>query len=213
MVLPEPLETKDPQLKYSHNCHLVSWQPTGSLSPAEHYYPKDNCVYASSETDIYKALQNRTKDAQLSKVLQFGQEIAALSGNLKTQEAALKLQIKKDIKSNQVYLFNSISIPSGDNRTNDTVHKTANNELSSNASIRLKVLLEQLRTSQREFQLTGTSFILPVVPRNIYEYSIAARPNFDDRQVPKGNFMFIIVNGMLLIGLIVGSLLEVFLEK
>ncbi|KAL4423960.1 hypothetical protein ABPG75_001261 [Micractinium tetrahymenae] len=59
----------------------------------------------------------------------------------------------------------------------------------------------------------GYSLAVPVVPATIYEHTLVARPNFRERESPASNWMFVIVNGMLLICLVVGSVLDVKMNK
>ncbi|KAL4423966.1 hypothetical protein ABPG75_001267 [Micractinium tetrahymenae] len=59
----------------------------------------------------------------------------------------------------------------------------------------------------------GYSLAVPVVPATIYEHTLVARPNFRERESPASNWMFVIVNGLLLGCLVVGSVLDVKMNK
>lgn len=37
----------------------------------------------------------------------------------------------------------------------------------------------------------GTAFVIPTEPASIYEHTIMARPNFENRQPPASNYMFL----------------------
>ncbi|KAK9789026.1 hypothetical protein WJX73_003117 [Symbiochloris irregularis] len=54
----------------------------------------------------------------------------------------------------------------------------------------------------------GDALVIPTEPASIYEHSIVAQPNFENRVVGKGNYLFILINGLLIIGAIVGSILD-----
>jgi hypothetical protein len=55
----------------------------------------------------------------------------------------------------------------------------------------------------------GYSMVVPVLPESIYEHTLAARPNFRERERPGKSYMFLLVNGALLLSLVAGSILDV----
>ncbi len=59
----------------------------------------------------------------------------------------------------------------------------------------------------------ASCMVVPVVPASIYEHTLAARPNFDNRSMPRRNWMFIAVNGIMLVALVVGSVLDVEIKE
>ncbi|WIA35048.1 hypothetical protein OEZ86_003538 [Tetradesmus obliquus] len=52
--------------------------------------------------------------------------------------------------------------------------------------------------------------VIPTLPENIYEHTIAAVPNFGERAAPKASWMFFIVNTVLLASLFGASFVEVY---
>ncbi|KAL4547939.1 hypothetical protein Ndes2526B_g07156 [Nannochloris sp. 'desiccata'] len=81
------------------------------------------------------------------------------------------------------------------------------------ASSRLNVLMKTCAnmTEYASFR-PGSSLLLPVIPSNVFEHTIAARPSFEHRQAPRRNFMFIFVNGIMLAGIIAGAILDVYVK-
>jgi hypothetical protein len=52
--------------------------------------------------------------------------------------------------------------------------------------------------------------VIPTLPENIYEHTIAAVPNFGERAAPQASWMFFIVNFVLLASLFGASFVEVY---
>ena len=55
--------------------------------------------------------------------------------------------------------------------------------------------------------------VIPTVPANIYEHTIAAVPNFSNKAPPATNAMFLVVNVALVLVLVASAVLEVVLPK
>jgi hypothetical protein len=56
---------------------------------------------------------------------------------------------------------------------------------------------------------SSVTCILPVKPATIYEHSIAARPNFDQKQKPAASKVFLWVNTIIIVVVTVCSALEI----
>ena len=78
-------------------------------------------------------------------------------------------------------------------------------------------LLQRVPTGPAALERAGTAAtaassvtcILPVKPATIYEHSIAARPNFDQKQKPASSKAFLLVNGIIITLVVVCSSLEI----
>ena len=54
---------------------------------------------------------------------------------------------------------------------------------------------------------TQASFVLPIIPENEFEFSIATKPSFKEKHTPASSYMFFIVNLIILGTLITGAVL------
>lgn len=54
----------------------------------------------------------------------------------------------------------------------------------------------------------GVAMLVPTEPANIFEASIAARPNFEARELPPSSYWYQVVNGLILCVLLAGSVIE-----
>ncbi|WIA40977.1 hypothetical protein OEZ86_004623 [Tetradesmus obliquus] len=59
----------------------------------------------------------------------------------------------------------------------------------------------------------STAMLVPTEPANIFEASIAARPNFEARQLPPGSYWYQIVNALILCVLLAGTVIELVTGK
>lgn len=85
--------------------------------------------------------------------------------------------------------------------------------ISLGANARMEALISTCATMAQPATFhANSSLLLPVLPSNIFDHTIAARPSFEHRQAPRRNFMFLCVNGLLLAGLIAGAILDVFVK-
>ena len=76
------------------------------------------------------------------------------------------------------------------------------------AADRADALMSRFGSMRASFMdANNASLILPVLPGTVFEHTIAARPNFDNRRKPQRNFMFII-QWSHAPGIIAGSILE-----
>jgi hypothetical protein len=59
----------------------------------------------------------------------------------------------------------------------------------------------------------GTAMLVPTEPANIFEASIAARPNFEAREVPPSSCWYQVVNALILCVLLAGTVIELVTGK
>jgi hypothetical protein len=59
----------------------------------------------------------------------------------------------------------------------------------------------------------GTAMLVPIQPANIFEASIAARPNFEARELPPSCYWYQVVNALILCVLLAGTVIELVTGK
>jgi hypothetical protein len=59
----------------------------------------------------------------------------------------------------------------------------------------------------------GAAMLVPTEPANIFEASIAARPNFEARELPPGSYWYQVVNALILCVLLAGTVIELVTGK
>lgn len=81
--------------------------------------------------------------------------------------------------------------------------------LSQPGSVMLSTIFSQL-SQMLPSQLEQKGIIIPVIPENIFEHSIAAKPNFEFRQLPSKTIMFFSINILMITCVCIGGILAIF---
>jgi hypothetical protein len=68
-------------------------------------------------------------------------------------------------------------------------------------------------SSLARYSSIGTAMLVPTEPANIYEASIAARPNFEARELPTSCYWYQVVNVLILCVLLAGTVIELVTGK
>ena len=76
-------------------------------------------------------------------------------------------------------------------------------------SVMLSTIFSQL-SQMLPSQLEQKGIIIPVIPENIFEHSIAAKPNFEFRQLPSKTIMFFSINILMITFVCTGGILAIF---
>ena len=127
-------------------------------------------------------------------------------------------------------------LPEGREPDLDAGPPSAARQRQQNLSVQLVRLASALSPASASMLRQGSSMVVPVVPGSVFDHTIAAQPNFQSRQAwldhaalwlcieayhavpplaqncrqtPPSNYMFILVNGAILVFLAVGSWLDV----
>jgi hypothetical protein len=68
-------------------------------------------------------------------------------------------------------------------------------------------------SSLARYSSIGTAMLVPTEPANIFEASIAARPNFEARELPPSCYWYQVVNALILCVLLAGTVIELVTGK
>jgi hypothetical protein len=68
-------------------------------------------------------------------------------------------------------------------------------------------------SSLARYSSIGTAMVVPTEPANIFEASIAARPNFEARELPPSCYWYQVVNALILCVLLAGTVIELVTGK
>lgn len=73
---------------------------------------------------------------------------------------------------------------------------------------------EDAQLALDDAEAAGTNLlVVPTEPATIFEATIGARPNFENRELPPGNYWYMAINGFVLLVLILGAIVEVVTGK
>jgi hypothetical protein len=99
------------------------------------------------------------------------------------------------------------SIIMGRNATNVLGRRVANQP----GSLVLSSIFTQLSQMQPSL-LQKQGLILPVIPDDVFEHTIAAKPSFEFRVLPDKTIIFFVINASILLGVIAGGILSIFIN-
>jgi hypothetical protein len=193
---------------------MVVLQANGELLPASSR--QNNNMNSIMLSDLQAGIENVATTSETAKLDHRHKSamdtISALTGtNRKPLDLAQSIQFQQDVLDRQI----SIHLLSGSGSQTSKLQGTGSGQSQAplRAASRASRLLSQLSLEMRNFGNSDTSIVFPVIPENIYQHTIAARPNFNEKAAPRRNYMFVLVNAAMIGALIAGAVLDVFYKQ